>query len=874
MKRVSFAAFALIVACNNPPGAPIVSISPTDPGTMDDLVTSIDAEAIDPNGDEVSYSYAWYQDGTHRRDIVGDTVPASETAKGESWRVIVVPSDGVLDGTAAEAETLVLNTPPTATVELSPESPLTTDDLLVTATGSDDDGDGVDFTYAWTVDGAGTEYDSDTVPTDATTKGEIWEVTVTPEDDDEAGEPVTASVTIDNTAPVVESVVLSPEEVREADVVEASVEASDDNGDEIILSYAWAVDGIVVQEGEDTTLTGAWFDKGQEVTVTVTPDDGYTTGEAFVSETLTILNTAPVLDSASIDMNEVYEGSTVTCVPSGWYDDDGDSESYVYAWSVNGTEVSTTESLDGASFDNNDELVCSVTPWDDEEAGETVTSDAVTVLNTAPTLSSATLSSTSPVEGDTLSVTLSGGDDEDGDDVSFTYAWYVDGTFTVATDTITSSHFDKGDEVYVVVTPTDGEDDGASVTSDTATVLNTAPEVTSVALSPSDAYTDDTLTALVSTTDADGDSVSLIYSWTVGGTVVYSGGSALDGDLYFDKEDEVAVSATPSDGTDDGAPATSASVTVLNTPPTAPVISIDPSDPSSDDDLACLVDYDSEDTDGDAVTYTFTWEVDGAAFTGADTTYETGDTVLASDTEDGDLWTCIVTPDDGDENGAAGEASVSVVMLGLDEDHPGESCADILDTDPSSADGYYWVTYGETSAFEVYCDMTTDGGGWGLAWEHDGITNFDSTSIGYDEPSVIENATEVLLAYVDEDLLVSSIWASFAIPSSWNTATPMSVSSATTTTDATIGGSYVASVTLRYGYSDFVGSTSSCSSFSWSSGVTSGAVCLDHASAPWFGRFAADVSSDPHPSDACATGHAWDSFAYCSTSSRFAILAR
>ncbi len=348
MKRVSFVVFATLVACNAPPGAPVISVTPVDPGTLDELYASIDAEAIDPNGDAVSYSYAWYQDGTLRADLVGDTVPAAETTKGESWRVVVVPSDGVLDGTADEAETLVLNTPPTCTIELSPASPLTTDELTVAATGADDDGDSVAFTYAWTVDGAVSEYDGDTVPADATTKGEVWEVTVTPEDDEEAGEAVTADVTIDNTAPVVESVVLAPEEAREADVIEATVVASDDDGDSVTLTYAWAVDGVVVQEGEDAALTGDLFDKAQEVMVTVTPDDGFTSGESVESEALTILNTVPVLNSASIDLTEVYEGSTVTCVPSGWQDDDGDAESYDYAWTVNGAAAATTETLDGA----------------------------------------------------------------------------------------------------------------------------------------------------------------------------------------------------------------------------------------------------------------------------------------------------------------------------------------------------------------------------------------------------------------------------------------------------------------------------------------------------------------------------------------------
>ena len=96
-------------------------------------------------------------------------------------------------------------------------------------------------------------------------------------------------------------------------------------------------------------------------------------------------------------------------------------------------------------------------------------------------------------------------------------------------------------------------------------------------------------------------------------------------------------------------------------PPEGTTISIDPDDPVEDvDDLVCEIDEDAYDAEGDSISYTIEWEVDGVSYTDATTTTETGDTVPAEDIFFEEEWTCIVTPNDGDEDGAPTETSVIV----------------------------------------------------------------------------------------------------------------------------------------------------------------------------------------------------------------------
>jgi hypothetical protein len=89
------------------------------------------------------------------------------------------------------------------------------------------------------------------------------------------------------------------------------------------------------------------------------------------------------------------------------------------------------------------------------------------------------------------------------------------------------------------------------------------------------------------------------------------------------------------------------------------VVEITPVDAVSGDELTCTVVTESNDADGDAITYTFAWDVDGVDYTGA-TDSALDSVVDGADVGGGETWTCEVVAGDGDDTALAATASVDV----------------------------------------------------------------------------------------------------------------------------------------------------------------------------------------------------------------------
>ena len=71
---------------------------------------------------------------------------------------------------------------------------------------------------------------------------------------------------------------------------------------------------------------------------------------------------------------------------------------------------------------------------------------------------------------------------------------------------------------------------------------------------------------------------------------------------------------------------------------------------------------------------------------------------------------------------------IHTVPLGSQQ-NPGKDCKDIRDFGSNPVNSVYWIQPpGQPAPFQVYCDMTTDGGGWTLVMKVDG----NSTLFSYD----------------------------------------------------------------------------------------------------------------------------------------------
>lgn len=661
------------------PGPLAVVLEPALPRATDVLRARIATPAADVDGDPLRYRFRWKVAGEPRNVPLA----AAELAPGlfRKHQEVVVEArafDGELEGPPALASVRVANTPPTAArVAILPAAPRKGEALraVFTAPATDADLDPLTYRFTWRKNGAPLAVGGDgrEVPGAEVARGDRFEVTVVASDGEADGPPASTLVAVGNTPPEPPRIALEPPRPEGGAPIKLVVlePARDADGDPVRLDVAWTRDGKPTGTGAET-LAPADFRKRERVRVIVTPRDGADAGAPVAFEVL--VQDAPpgapavAFTSAAPTVTAPLAVEVTRAAP----DPDGDPVRYRYRWlrdgvpapQPDGTEASrqapywtAAAEVPRSQLAKGQRWEVEVQAFDGERYGPVVRA-ATTIVNSPPPAPRLAFAPARPRRVDGVALALTQPPDADGDVITYRYAWTRNGArFDAPADQaqIPRNVPRRGERWAVEVVASDGEAD-APATRLEVTIADTAPTATAVALCdgpvPSGTVLQARLTLAAS--DADGDPITYRHEWTVNGKPLpaLSGQARLTAPALR-KHDVARVVVTPWDGELAG-PSATAECEVVNTPPAAPVIALEPAAPTARTGLQVVVKKPSTDRDGDAVTYRYAWTRDGvpAPFEGA--------TIAAGVPRHREVWQVEVTPFDGEAEGERVRASVVV----------------------------------------------------------------------------------------------------------------------------------------------------------------------------------------------------------------------
>ena len=544
---------------------------------------------------------------------------------------------------------------------------------------------------------------------------------------------VTANEVVSNVPPTVSNLAISPAAPTTTSDLTASYAYSDDDGDaESGTTVAWFRDGAVQSTFTGLTLPASATSKGESWHVEVTPSDGEDVGTTVSSNPVTVLNTAPtVLSVTPSDLAPDTSEDVVLAVVSD--DIDGDAATATETkWMLGGTLMDSLDNattLPSLATRPGDVWTVEVRVSDGTDLSSWLSSDAITVgsSNQAPAVSNVVIGDgTIPTTGDAITATWAESD-PDGDSVQSTeLQWSKDGNHIVEANDLNPlppSFTAKGETWTVQVRAYDGALWSPWTTSAGLTVGNTAPVIEDAHLTSPSLTVQDNLTLNLSSSDVDGDDLTVVsIRWFLNDVEQGIGvdettlpASALTrGDAWH------AVVAL-SDGTDEVALTTDA-VTVLNS---APLVAVEwPANATSIQDLVPIVL--TSDADGDVVSVETTWYKNGFR----DATLGNLTSVPANKLAPEQSWRLVVHVHDGTESGADVDTTTEILNL-----NP-EANINVVSSE---------VWTGEHTLLSGDASVDADGQIVIHRWTVNG-----QVLVGKDVMLILEEATEVTLTVIDE----------------------------------------------------------------------------------------------------------------------------
>ena len=196
------------------------------------------------------------------------------------------------------------------------------------------------------------------------------------------------------------------------------------------------------------------------------------------------VNNPPKIASVSITPNPANTSSVLECVNGTTTDSNSDSISLTYKWYKNNALTgNTTRFLGSGNTSKNENWTCEIVPTDGHSyVGFAVNSSVLFINNSVPTQPTVNLTPDNPNTSSTLycNVTTES-TDADGDDVNYTYNWYLDNVFNKTSfnrdynyDVMGSGNTSGAQEWNCTVYAWDGEEN-STPDSDKVTINNTSP---------------------------------------------------------------------------------------------------------------------------------------------------------------------------------------------------------------------------------------------------------------------------------------------------------------------------------------------------------------------------------------------------------------
>ena len=492
------------------------------------------------------------------------------------------------------------------------------------------------------------------------------------------------TATTGNNAPAASNVDIHPDNPTSSDDLNCTYEYSDDDNDtESGTSFKWYKDNVLQAELTTQVISSGNTTNEDEWICEVTPSDGYDNGTAENSTAKVIGSAAPSISTItdnSDSSNPTNVGDDVN-ITVDWADVDQPGETArIYVCSSNNitssgcadtTFCSTSNSADDPvscqyTAQQSDDSIVNyyVKACDDDDTCSPASSAKTFHVNHAPAVSNENVIPDGAYTTDDLTCNYTYSDEDNDTESGTSFRWYKDNVLQagLTTQVISSGNTTKNEVWICEITPHDGHGfAGNAVNSTNETIQNSAPEAISLVIDSTDSgdRTNGTLNSSWTFSDDDaGDSQQgYIIKWYKD-DAEQAGleNSTTVASSYTAKGEAWKFSASLYDGDSWGDYSNSSALTIINTPPTAPVVDVLPDNPGNDDDLVANIVVASTDIDNDTITYSYQWYKNDVLQPG-----QTGTMVSKLLTSAGDTWKVVVTPNDGEEDGATAGSSETVV---------------------------------------------------------------------------------------------------------------------------------------------------------------------------------------------------------------------